>query len=201
MQWLLSSRFQSTLPRRERQSRRYRAIPSCHFNPRSREGSDRVAAQRKQRAGISIHAPAKGATGDVEMVAATVLKFQSTLPRRERRSSEPHTPDHACNFNPRSREGSDAKQCGRVIGITISIHAPAKGATMSLTSGFFDAMISIHAPAKGATYRVSLMMTGYFISIHAPAKGATAACVPRAVGAIISIHAPAKGATYSTSYR
>ena len=38
------------------------------------------------------------------------IVFQSTLPRRERRSSEPHTPDHARDFNPRSHEGSDKDQ-------------------------------------------------------------------------------------------
>ena len=34
----------------------------------------------------------------------------------------------------------------------ISIHAPAKGATLDVVKQEFeDAMISIHAPAKGAT--------------------------------------------------
>ena len=33
------------------------------------------------------------------------------------------------NFNPRSREGSDTKQPVIRIDFTISIHAPAKGAT------------------------------------------------------------------------
>ena len=33
------------------------------FNPRSREGSDDFVSQREQFTGISIHAPARGATG------------------------------------------------------------------------------------------------------------------------------------------
>ena len=56
---------------------------------------------------ISIHAPAKGATRVAAILQTWYKKFQSTLPRRERR--EIHT-------------------CGRQK-IQISIHAPAKGAT------------------------------------------------------------------------
>ena len=80
-----------------------------HFNPRSREGSDAITAQELPRLdGISIHAPAKGATSLVlkgtqrkiisihaPAKGATYrttqklreLQFQSTLPRRERRGS------------------------------------------------------------------------------------------------------------------
>ena len=56
--------FQSTLPRRER---RYSILSSCpfvYFNPRSREGSDGVILKVYDfTVFISIHAPAKGATG------------------------------------------------------------------------------------------------------------------------------------------
>ena len=57
------------------------------------------------------------------------------------------------SFNPRSREGSDSENVGTVSKITVSIHAPAKGATeihISLGGKFY---VSIHAPAKGATVR------------------------------------------------
>ena len=78
---------------------------------------------------ISIHAPAKGATTTNQVHMTIEYKFQSTLPRRERRISI---------FN-----GCGADQ--------ISIHAPAKGATQSLTAYQVLQDISIHAPAKGAT--------------------------------------------------
>ena len=55
-----------------------------HFNPRSREGSDLVAAAVKQQA----------------------PEFQSTLPRRERLAVF-IVDCTGSNFNPRSREGSD----------------------------------------------------------------------------------------------
>ena len=121
--------FQSTLPRRERQGRFNPAANSRHFNPRSREGSDTVDhAVICITHVISIHAPAKGATvirdahlhtsafqstlprrerPNSRSRSAFTQSFQSTLPRRERPPRALDTKWHACNFNPRSREGSD----------------------------------------------------------------------------------------------
>ena len=56
----------------------------------------------------------------------------------------------------------------------ISIHAPAKGATVQETEAACPCGISIHAPAKGATAHRQGSRLGSCISIHAPAKGATA---------------------------
>ena len=77
---------------------------------------------------ISIHAPAKGAT-NIYRFAIVKGTFQSTLPRRERHEVSDHIvfcPD----FNPRSREGSDFASRSHKHPRQISIHAPAKGATM-----------------------------------------------------------------------
>ena len=113
----------------------------CHFNPRSREGSDNIRNRNIVFVIISIHAPAKGAT--VFPFSSTPLLniFQSTLPRRERR--------YAANDKHYTR--------------LISIHAPAKGATLLLVGFVRMTVISIHAPAKGATlfiiHRASLPNT------------------------------------------
>ena len=80
--------------------------PCQYFNPRSREGSDRIRT-------------------DKPMILTT---FQSTLPRRERRSARVPL-EHPGNFNPRSREGSDGRLSRGLSKQVISIHAPAKGAT------------------------------------------------------------------------
>ena len=103
--------FQSTLPRRERHDYRgqlddgtdfnprsregsdkeseVKKIRELHFNPRSREGSDACDKAMYLRAGdISIHAPAKGTTM-IKMLADMFLRFQSTLPRRERHIRTP----------------------------------------------------------------------------------------------------------------
>ena len=55
----------------------------------------------------------------------------------------------------------------------ISIHAPAKGATMYPAEASDQQRISIHAPAKGATLLATSGRNVPSISIHAPAKGAT----------------------------
>ena len=99
-----------------------------HFNPRSREGSDAGRYGEYIYKGISIHAPAKGATLQ-DHYDDYVTIFQSTLPRRERRDRgrcvhhrngiSIHAPAKGAtsvtfcdnfitnDFNPRSREGSD----------------------------------------------------------------------------------------------
>ena len=105
----ISYRFQSTLPRRERQHTESKHCVRNHFNPRSREGSD--ASSRRNGLvflAISIHAPAKGAT-QKQLRILTIQKFQSTLPRRERHVTA-------------AQEAANS---------AISIHAPAKGATVN----------------------------------------------------------------------
>ena len=100
-------KFQSTLPRRERQGSTIPQPKRLEFQstlPR-RERPQTVSAEINNNA-ISIHAPAKGATGRWAGRLVQV-QFQSTLPRRERLQ-------HALTIP--------------VTGV-ISIHAPAKGAT------------------------------------------------------------------------
>ena len=105
-----------------------------------------------------------------------------------------------------------------ILPIIISIHAPARGATILPIYEFISVLISIHAPARGATYVVSqsLRHDFYFnprtregcdvrglmiakpsrlISIHAPARGATETIRGKDKNGKISIHAPARGAT------
>ena len=105
------SKFQSTLPRRER--------PYFRFNLSSSFC-------------ISIHAPAKGATRFQFVLMLYRYLFQSTLPRRERRML------HMCfcNFIAISihapAKGATIKEIIFQRLYNISIHAPAKGATANL---------------------------------------------------------------------
>ena len=65
--------------------------------------------------------------------------------------------------------------------ITISIHAPVKGATkLGMPSINISFIISIHAPVKGATSDWAHVGAYDGISIHAPVKGATE-CKPRGI--------------------
>ena len=99
------------------------------------------------------------------------------------------------HFYSRPREGGDVVAMLWKYWYWISIHAPAKGATMNLFNLMFHFRISIHAPAKGATRKVIGCTVIFGISIHAPAKGATKGLFISSLNIGISIHAPAKGAT------
>ena len=86
---------------------------------------------------ISIHAPAKGATAARQSYRPAPRDFNP----RSREGS-----DYRCtwqlhrrhDFNPRSREGSDRLAGALVHHLIISIHAPAKGATAKITKTIPD---------------------------------------------------------------
>ena len=145
-------RFQSTLPRRERQNGLQKIRKHMHFNPRSREGSDVVF----------IH-------------WSFIVAY----------------------FNPRSREGSDEQSFPNLTELlTISIHAPAKGATGLFSLWKVDKIISIHAPAKGATlvtHTFDITMAVFQSTL--PRRERPIPCRLTVVIGKISIHAPASGAT------
>ena len=98
--------FQSTLPRGERLNS-IPVIASRHnFNPRSREGSDSIIHILKDHFYISIHAPARGATGCSKEQRYS-LKISIHAPAR----------------------GATTIYWVFVACVGISIHAPARGAT------------------------------------------------------------------------
>ena len=165
------------------------------FNPRARVGRDLVLPDRRRRIGISIHAPAWGATRHNAFCRRLV-------------SISIHAP----------RVGRDGN-CGKgICKIAISIHAPRVGRDLGSLLPCDARDISIHAPAWGATRQQHLRRachngfqstrprgarpgarqvwrTGSDISIHAPAWGATKRLARPAARVAISIHAPAWGAT------
>ena len=108
-----SSRFQSTLPRRERHLAVV-AVPlhNNNFNPRSREGSDEERTYKALRQEVfQSTLPRRERQEPVYMIYRW-YEFQSTLPRRER-------PVHALRLH----RG----------GLRISIHAPAKERQQKIT--------------------------------------------------------------------
>ena len=105
--WMSYRQFQSTLPRRERQN----AIENRRF-----DNMFQSTLPRRERHSI-------------DAIQASKIKFQSTLPRRERRLLQISTHGYT-GFNPRSREGSDEAKGLKVYLCLVSIHAPAKGATV-----------------------------------------------------------------------
>ena len=101
------------------------------------------------------------------------------------------------NFNPRPREGSDKSAPSSPSRQTISIHAPAKGATKVIKPKSRQTQNFNPRPREGSDFFLELSQRIRNISIHAPAKGATAVRYSLMMYQIISIHAPAKGATSS----
>ena len=119
---------------------------STYFNPRSREGSDRPVRRISGRR-LSNFNPRSREGSDLssEQFFSARLKFQSTLPRRERLSTTPL-------LHP---------------SLGISIHAPAKGATLfPMIAAIAVEDISIHAPAKGATAKITKTIPNDFGKIN-----------------------------------
>ena len=126
---------------------------------------------------------------------ATLIKFQSTLPREERPVRRYSLPLISVNFNPRSHERSDVSGIRSIQKSNISIHAPTRGATAYKVELWIDLEISIHAPTRGATQMYNGIQSVYKISIHAPTRGATTRRQGYLTCSMISIHAPTRGAT------
>ena len=120
--------FQFTLPREERRQVQAQPLTLQNFNPRSHERSDNYIPDEFKSYIISIHAPTRGAT-KVACYLATLIKFQSTLPREERQLETIRSTIRYRNFNPRSHERSDAPTAANQNTCCISIHAPTRGAT------------------------------------------------------------------------
>ena len=80
--------------------------PATCFNPRSRAGATDGDIVSMLRTYVSIHAPARGSDRPA-CISALGGRFQSTLPRGERR------------LMPKE-----------LIEVKVSIHAPARGATL-----------------------------------------------------------------------
>ncbi len=122
---------------------------------------------------VSIHAPAWGATH--KMVSFNL--FWHSFNPRSRVGSDNNAKlqtNKRRSFNPRSRVGSDGLVKPLVIGLAVSIHAPAWGATTPTpAAGWHQDCVSIHAPAWGATSLLVLSNRCIRVSIHAPAWGAT----------------------------
>ena len=163
--------FQSTLPRGERHHAGFAAFYvgiSIHAPTRGATISKRVSSPSLR---ISIHAPTRGATVDGGL-CEECQKFQSTLPRGERRYSErqmqrivqfqstlPRGERRGrCGFQSKSRKFQSTLPRGERL--RMAIHLPAmhyfNPRSHEGSDGGKDIIggtpeISIHAPTRGAT--------------------------------------------------
>ena len=99
-----------------------------YFNPRTREGCDML----------------------LQSELTSKKLFQSTHPRRVRQGQA--GPNYrAGNFNPRTREGCDATETSRAERPANFNPRTREGCDLLVYNTFCGQEISIHAPAKGAT--------------------------------------------------
>ena len=145
--------------------------------------------------GISIHAPARGATSrSISLPKRSI--FQSTHPRGVRPKRHCARRYGIRNFNPRTREGCDIRGHGAISAETTFQSTHPRGVRHNvLPRPRRTAAISIHAPARGATgSQRQTTAPVIFQSTHPRGVRHT-----RARGNLcrddISIHAPARGAT------
>ena len=213
-----TSRFQSTLPRRE--------WPVLEFSNPTRigisihtpaKGVTILILELSPSPQISIHTPAKGVTpaslsyvcfrnnfnphsreGSDTAGKSFVERqqtFQSTLPRREWQKNR-NKRQHRKHFNPHSREGSDVdRHVPHVCVLWISIHTPAKGVTTSEKDTWKTIKFQSTLPRRewrGVCHFHCLTLP---ISIHTPTKGVTHSEQHQIWGYQISIHTPTKGVT------
>ena len=145
--------FQSTLPHGERHGTSAMSLRGIRsFNPRSRTGSDKGIRCRRWVRRVSIHAPARGATGAGGRADGRIDRFNP----RSRTGSDLSTTSSiqaGHGFNPRSRTGSDTRPMRSsrrsVAGFNPRSRTGSDRAVrfLSVCSG----IVSIHAPARGAT--------------------------------------------------
>ncbi len=121
------------------------------FNPRAREGRDL----------------------EMENAHLSNLLFQSTRPRGARQRGIECLMTYG-KFQSTRPRGARLCQTTQARNITeVSIHAPARGATVRINSFCIARNVSIHAPARGATCVANGDGGWCHVSIHAPARGAT----------------------------
>ena len=196
--------------------------PHCgiyqRFNPRAREGRDASSASILQLYKSFQSTRPRGARRTAKMERLSPMLFQSTRPRGARPASTFRNVRRSC-FNPRAREGRDAKPSTLPENPQqVSIHAPARGATKSPIREI-AAMSCFNPRAREGRDRSSRMPAAHptcfnpraregrdrewlggpelfcFVSIHAPARGATSVDQAPCLQVNVSIHAPARGAT------
>ena len=101
-----------------------------YFNPRSYKRSDKLKSGLYITAAISIHAPTRGATWHSSNVLCFFWIFQSTLLQEERLFSHVIYNLLVKFQSTLLQEERHSPTCYHKFSVTISIHAPTRGATM-----------------------------------------------------------------------
>ena len=169
-----------------------------YFNSRPSARGDEIAEKQDMSAGISIHAPPRGAT-------LTSKGMQEKLAISIHAPPRGATDFHGCPcrlfcyFNSRpSARGDIAAEAATVRPYYFNSRPSARGDAAEKVAVNALSGISIHAPPRGATFLPNKKISrGAYFNSRPSARGdGIAESEPRRLA--ISIHAPPRGATIST---
>ena len=98
----------------------------CRFNPRTSEGFNRSCFFRHAQRGISIHAPAKGATLWSQATVRVLTAISIHAPAKGATINSPFLDGFPGYFNPRPREGGDAARGVKVLATALFQSTPPR---------------------------------------------------------------------------
>ncbi len=126
---------------------------STSFNPRTRAGCDRAAAHYPLGLGAFQSTHPRGVRLPIPDQQIQAYACFNPRTRAGCDRGRPCNQDRCERFNPRTRAGCDIASPNHSAALpTVSIHAPARGATCVLRIVLVTpSRVSIHAPARGAT--------------------------------------------------
>ena len=169
-------------------------IQRDNFNPRSREGSDNLAARASGLPVISIHAPAKGATFFfLPILAHSSISIHA--PAKGATAGRGRAGSRCSDFNPRSREGSDqiissVKKAKNGFQSTL----PRRERLVTGCGIYTEEEFQSTLPRRER--RKKMLLTSWETDFNPRSReGSDFVPYPNINDSNISIHAPAKGAT------
>ena len=172
------------------------ASASYCFNPRTHEGCDPSLAGQKLSCRVSIHAPTKGATSYGTTLPTTSIRFQSTHPRRVRRTV---TDQYIAAMEFQSTHPRRVRPVIALVAhlskVKFQSTHPRRVRPQHRTPPPHSYSVSIHAPTKGATSNTTNAVSvtiGFNPRTH---EGCDGINLTRPAVISVSIHAPTKGAT------
>ena len=149
------------------------------------------------RKGVSIHAPARGATVSLPAMSPGTPSFNSRA--RKGRDHSPGVPGPApVRFNSRARKGRDICDTNTLCQFAVSIHAPARGATPSPSASSGPTSFNSRA-RKGRDNQPQTPLRRLSCFNSRARKGRDGKNVSITSKVRVSIHAPARGATSGLS--
>ncbi len=151
--------FQSTHPRGVRLSHQPFRAQRLDFNPRTREGCDHLTAMPLVN---NLHFNPRTREGCDLLTAIRLILTINFNPRTREGcdASKTRYSNSAYNFNPRTREGCDSQRYTNFIAPQTFQSTHPRGVRRNPSdNNNNNANISIHAPARGAT--ISFFCRGY----------------------------------------